>query len=97
MKSNTLIEAIGIDEKFSNQIIDHLLDSLMNDEQDMSVGDMINHWRSEFEKGNLNTKEFSFACYVTGFVTSDPNSINELFRVYQNRKTLNKNKPQDIN
>jgi hypothetical protein len=97
MERNTLIEAIGIDEKFGNQIIDYLLDILTSDEGDESIGDIINYWRCELENGNLNIKEFSFACYVIGFITSDPNGMNELFQVYQNRKNLNKNNPKDIN
>lgn len=92
-----LRELIGIDVKSSSQIIDYLLNILTSDDNDLWIGDIVEHWRSEFEKGNLSIKEFSFACYMTGFITSDFNCVEELLQVYQTRKNFNNNKPHDIN
>jgi hypothetical protein len=97
MESKTLIETIGVDEQMSNKIIDYLMGIMHSDDAELSVGDVINHWRLEYENGNLKIEEFSHACYVTGFMTSDPSQIELLFRVYNNRKNLNKTNPKDVN
>jgi hypothetical protein len=97
MEGKTLIEVIGVDEQMSNKIIDYMMGIMESDDAELSVGDVINHWRSEYENGNLKIGEFAHACYVTGFLTADPSQVELLFRVYHNRKNQNKTNPKDVN